>query len=131
MKSRNLFKQRAHIARRMSAPPQETVDEIMAECGHYCCWCRKETAYEIHHIDGNHENHEKDNLMPLCSNCQKKAHTIIPIARRFTPGSLKRIRDRWYKIYNLGLTAAQVTPESEDLQLKVTELNNELVNPNE
>ena len=29
----------------------------------------------IHHKDGNHDNNEQNNLIPLCPSCHKKVHT--------------------------------------------------------
>ena len=44
-----------------------------------CKICGTSYGYiDAHHIDGNHNNHEIDNLIFLCRKCHyNKAHTII------------------------------------------------------
>ena len=33
---------------------------------HKCCICGEEKIVAVHHYDGNHNNNEVDNLIPLC-----------------------------------------------------------------
>jgi len=39
-------------------------------------WQGKELVFQIHHIDGNHKNHEKGNLQLLCPNCHSQTDTF-------------------------------------------------------
>lgn len=32
---------------------------------------------DIHHLDGNHDNNEKSNLLPLCSPCHRALHKCL------------------------------------------------------
>lgn len=43
---------------------------------HECAMCgiTEECVLEVHHIDENHENNDKDNLIILCSNCHSRVH---------------------------------------------------------
>jgi len=38
-----------------------------------CKWCRKNPVQEVHHIDGNPENIQEDNLIGLCGICHIRA----------------------------------------------------------
>jgi hypothetical protein len=42
-------------------------------CG-FCGHIGVPASLEIHHIDGNHENNNPDNLLVLCVNCHREAH---------------------------------------------------------
>lgn len=39
-------------------------------------WNGKELVFQIHHIDGNHINHKKENLQLLCPNCHSQTETF-------------------------------------------------------
>jgi DNA polymerase III alpha subunit len=39
-----------------------------------CQRCKKKPYQETHHIDGDHENHEWENLLPVCRSCHKQLH---------------------------------------------------------
>lgn len=56
--------------------PCEEYRKIAFECyGYGCCVCGKTTGkIEVHHIDGNHNNDNPENLAPLCTGCHNKAH---------------------------------------------------------
>ena len=41
-----------------------------------CEGCFEEKNLHVHHIDGNRENSEKENLMILCNSCHNKMHTL-------------------------------------------------------
>ena len=70
--------------------------------GHRCCLERGESnpndPLEIHHLDGNPNNNNQDNLMPLCKNCHHgRVHVSASISRGYSIDELKRIRDDWYR----------------------------------
>jgi hypothetical protein len=77
--------------------PQKTVDIIMVLCKRVCCWCEKNEATEIHHIDEDSSNNNRDNLFPCCSVCQKKFHTKTNFTRKITKNELKMRRDIFYE----------------------------------
>lgn len=37
-------------------------------------WNNKEIGFHLHHIDGNHSNHDLSNLQVLCPNCHSQTH---------------------------------------------------------
>jgi len=76
--------------------PQETVDIVMVLCKRKCCWCEIQKATEIHHIDQNPSNNNKDNLFPCCSNCQKEFHNKESFSRKITEDELKMRRNTFY-----------------------------------
>lgn len=39
-----------------------------------CLLCGWNISVDVHHIDGNHSNNNKDNLVPLCPNHHRMAH---------------------------------------------------------
>lgn len=44
------------------------------ECG-ITEWNGKELVFHIHHLDGNHSNHARENLRLLCPNCHSQTET--------------------------------------------------------
>ena len=53
-----------------------------------CCVCNFEKIVAIHHFDGNHENNNKENLIPLCPNHHCMIHSrykneILPFIEQF------------------------------------------------
>ncbi len=38
-----------------------------------CAFC-KEAAFIVHHRDGSMDNHDMENLLPLCASCHAKLH---------------------------------------------------------
>ncbi len=52
----------------------------MARINSKCLICKKTfMLLHIHHKDGNHDNNNKDNLIPLCPTCHGKVHNISDI----------------------------------------------------
>ena len=53
-------------------------EKLFQERGHRCecCgiteWNGKEIIFQVHHIDGNHNNNTRDNLKILCPNCHSQ-----------------------------------------------------------
>jgi len=54
-------------------------DEYREKClnkkGEYCHVCESTNDIRVHHIDGDRENNEIANLIPLCRTCHAKVHT--------------------------------------------------------
>ncbi len=78
----------------MSIPEQLKI-EIMFRSNNSCCICQT-PFIQIHHIDGKNQNHEQDNLAPLCPNCHSQANSKSYMTLNLTPERIKKIRDRWY-----------------------------------
>lgn len=41
-----------------------------------CYFCGRTSSVDIHHLDGNHNNNDKKNLIQLCRSCHKRLHYI-------------------------------------------------------
>lgn len=54
-------------------------DKIFSRDKHTCqaCGWRSERFQEIHHKDGNHSNHQEENLETLCPLCHQSFHLLI------------------------------------------------------
>jgi hypothetical protein len=81
--------------------PPEIVDKLMFLSGHRCCLEREpynpNDPLDIHHLDGNRENNDLYNLMPLCKNCHLgRVHVKGSFARQYTISELRQIMDDWY-----------------------------------
>lgn len=66
IKTENLKKE--YIRRFMDNKPR------CEQCG-ISDWNGKELVFHIHHIDGNHRNHSRENLVLLCPNCHSQTDT--------------------------------------------------------
>lgn len=65
--------QTSKLKRRLIA---EGVKENRCEICGINSWNGKELHLELHHIDGNRNNHSLDNLMLLCPNCHSQTDTF-------------------------------------------------------
>ena len=54
----------------------EGVKENRCEICGIDSWNGKELQLELHHVDGNRNNHSLDNLMLLCPNCHSQTDTF-------------------------------------------------------
>ena len=52
-----------------------------------CVLCNWRKVVEVHHIDGNHENNEPKNLIPLCPN-----HHRLTITDRYKDEVAKKVK---------------------------------------
>lgn len=61
----------------------------------------------MHHIDGNHDNDDLDNLTVLCWNHHEQAQGDLsggsPMTRRLSPADLRYYREQWVKSWERGL----------------------------
>ncbi len=55
---------------------QFEVTAIPCEICGYTNLAVKQSSIQMHHIDGNHENNNKSNLMYLCANCHIELHAL-------------------------------------------------------
>lgn len=65
-----------------------------------CCVCRdpNKKFVEIHHIDGNHENDDPDNLAVLCKDCHTETQLKGGFYRKLSPRLVRLYRDEWLEM---------------------------------
>lgn len=79
--------------------PKKIVDEIIENSMNRCCIC-SEIGIQIHHMDGNRNNNNIENLCPLCPNHHSIIHKKGGNTRDYDLNSLKKIREKFYdRIY--------------------------------
>lgn len=77
--------------------PKGILDDLLVRCRHSCCICET-FGVSVHHIDGNPENNEEDNLIPVCGTCAERAHIKYPAATRIhgiSEDQLKLYKKNW------------------------------------
>ena len=57
-------------------PNHTTVRKIKNFLGNICYNCGEKTGLELHHIDWNHNNTKKSNLVVLCGTCHNNVHSL-------------------------------------------------------
>lgn len=74
--------------------------EVIFKHDRTCCVCRKpeNKHIQIHHIDGNHNNSDQDNLAVLCLDCHAETQIQGGFFRKLTPELVKKYRDEWVSI---------------------------------
>jgi hypothetical protein len=78
-------------------PDEELADHVLFESDKTCCVCHdRSRPVKIHHLDGNHSNNVRSNLVVLCDPCHTAAHTKAPFSRNLTP-SLIRLYDAFWR----------------------------------
>jgi hypothetical protein len=78
--------------------PKEVAAELHYLSNATCCVCNKERfSTQIHHIDGNPNNHVLENLALLCVQCHSDAHAHVPFARALSTEAIKKHREEWLK----------------------------------
>lgn len=59
--------------------------------GRQCAWCEGTENIEVHHRDGDRNNNQEDNLLPLCHDCHVRLHReglggyedeLLPVSER-------------------------------------------------
>jgi hypothetical protein len=69
---------------------QNPYDAAYEKWGRYCNICRTSLGLQIDHIDGNHDNNDLANLIPLCASCHQEKtngnYIIDPGTREVTVG---------------------------------------------
>ncbi|HUT54806.1 MAG TPA: HNH endonuclease signature motif containing protein [bacterium] len=62
-----------------------------------CCVCQERgKTTQIHHLDGNPENHDPINLAILCFECHNKTQISGGFGRKLTKPVIVKYRDDWY-----------------------------------
>jgi hypothetical protein len=79
--------------------PIETADEILFLSDRTCCICRvPKKGLQLHHLDENPANSEKDNLTALSFECHNDTMLKDGFDRKLTPGQIILYRTDWYNI---------------------------------
>ena len=81
------------MSRRKRRPPDRVVAQAKFASAYRCCCTRRGSV--IHHIDGNTDNNDLDNLVFLCHDCHHKAHVTGGLKRKLTPSDIRMCRDDW------------------------------------
>lgn len=89
-------------SKRKTEVPDEVKRRLLTWCGRHCCWCEKACGQkiEIHHIDGNHENHDEENLCPVCFDDHAELssyNAAHPRGLKYRPEEIRRRRDEVYE----------------------------------
>jgi len=53
---------------------QDYRERCLEAKGEFCQICDDEKEIVVHHIDGDRENNDLDNLMPVCKSCHQRIH---------------------------------------------------------
>jgi hypothetical protein len=78
--------------------PPEIAAEVLFKSNRICCVCRlKNKPIQIHHIDGNHQNNDINNLSVLCLDCHTETQITGGFHRKLTPDLVTLFRDDWLK----------------------------------
>lgn len=62
------------VENRDYVPTSEYYDKCVDEKGRECVVCGRDRKFCIHHIDGDRQNNDLDNLIPVCWSCHGKIH---------------------------------------------------------
>jgi hypothetical protein len=77
--------------------PVDIADEVLFRSDRTCCHCQERgKSIQIHHIDGNPENHHADNLAVLCLECHHQTQISGGFGRKLKPSLIVKYRDDWY-----------------------------------
>jgi hypothetical protein len=81
--------------------PPETAAKVLFLADRTCCVCRKQgKPVQIHHIDGNHENHDIRNLSVLCLDCHTETQISGGFHRKLDAHQVILYRDDWNACVN-------------------------------
>ncbi len=80
----------------MTEVDEKKAAKILFMSDRTCCVCRiKGKKVQIHHIDGNHENHDEENLAILCLECHDDTLLKGGFDRKLSPEQVRMFRDDW------------------------------------
>ncbi len=88
--------------------PKEIADELIFKSDRKCCVC-KELGKQIHHIDGDTENSNVENLVFLCLNHHDEVSKSGGISRNLSPGLLRKYRSL---LFQSVIEERRVTPSA-------------------
>ena len=75
--------------------PKATDDEVVFKSNLQCCVCQKKGDH-IHHLDGNNNNHDFDNLALLCFEHHELASITGNISKKLSKGAIIKYREHHY-----------------------------------
>ncbi len=61
-------------SKKRTKPPRTIEKRVFQQAGSQCAFCEASeiASLQVHHIDGNPDNHEVENLLLVCANCHGK-----------------------------------------------------------
>jgi hypothetical protein len=78
--------------------PDELAAEILFCHDHTCCVCQERGRHvQIHHIDEDNSNNDRDNLTVLCTECHNDTQIRGGFGRRLNAVEVRVYRDNWIK----------------------------------
>ena len=85
------------ISNSRSKIPDNIANYILFLSDRTCCVCRvPNKSIQIHHIDGNPNNHDIDNLTLLCLQCHDDTQIKGGFGRKLNQSLIKIYRNDWY-----------------------------------
>lgn len=75
--------------------PDKTATLVLFENRHICCVCNQPKHVVIHHIDGNKNNNEINNLAVVCSECHSRITGNEGLGRKFTESEVRMYKETW------------------------------------
>jgi hypothetical protein len=76
--------------------PSEVAAEVLFASQRTYCVCREPgKPLQIHHIDENHANNDRENLAVLCFGCHHETQVSGGLARHLDAAQVKHFRDDW------------------------------------
>jgi len=84
------------MAKHRQKIPQDVEAEILFANDRTCCICRDSTKrIQIHHIDGNPDNIDEDNLAVVCTDHHDEIHKAGGITKGISTTLLKKYKRNW------------------------------------
>ena len=85
------------MSNRTQIPPK-VADNLMVMNRRICCICNEKGKHvQIHHIDGDPNNHDIANLAVLCLECHSRVTGDEGLGHRFTPNEVSLFKKKWEK----------------------------------
>jgi hypothetical protein len=105
--------------------PEDLAATVMFESDRTCCLCRQPGRHvQIHHIDEDPSNNDRENLAVLCFQCHGEAHTKPAFGRSLNAETIRMYNDNWRRIIKVRLLPEAPSREGREYQLEVlAELN--------
>lgn len=76
--------------------PDKISDKLMFLNRHICCICTiRHKHVQIHHIDGNNNNNDIENLAVVCNDCHSKVSSNEGLGRGYTINEVKMYKSEW------------------------------------
>jgi len=111
------------IKEKRAKVPSRMTDTVLFESDRTCCICNDPSrTVQIHHLDGDPNNNNFDNLAVLCLEHHNEATITSGMGRKLTEGQIKKYRDHWYEVVrSLRSNLIVKIPSNEELHLALLE----------